>query len=172
MWKLTGNPFFFLGGPIRGGGDWQQRMTRFLHDAFGDSLIVANPSRYTESHPLYRFRMSGEEDKFDRQLSWERHYLEYAGKRSHTAAIIFWLECQKEKRAAADGPYAQDTYGELGEWRGRMAHEMDINFLIGAEDGFPGLSQIQRNFNSLLKRDVSIHPTMEALVAEAVGLVQ
>lgn len=159
-----GLPMFFLAGPILGGGDWHIPMSELLIKRF-EHLIIVNPSRYQHFHPFYGYRMSGEENRFERQTDWERHYLGQAAEMWPNGCIIFWLAEQKEPRQ--DGkPYAMDTRGEIGEWRGHMMHAPRLRVVMGAEKNFPGLSQIRRNFELVLL-DFKIYDTMEEVVERA-----
>ncbi len=169
--EIGGAPFFFLAGPIRGGGDWQHKMSLVLDEKTGGDCIIANPSRYTDTHPLWKYRMSGQEDKFARQLDWERFYLDEAGIYRKRGCIIFWLGCEdKEKPHPGPEPYAMDTRGELGEWRGRMRHE-SVALVIGGEEKFFGLSQIQRNFTQSLGLVFHIENTLEATADAAIARI-
>lgn len=140
-------PLFFLAGPIRGGGDWQADCCREIEERLPNSYVAA-PCRWGETHPLRKFVVEGTSDAFPRQLNWERHYLELAAKKG---CIIFWLPCEsKTDPHPGPEPYAMDTRGELGEWRGRMMGDRSLLIAVGAEPGFYGLSQIQRNFSQSL----------------------
>lgn len=162
-------PMFFLAGPIMGGGDWHVPMSNLLMKRF-EHLIVVNPSRYQPPHPFVEYRMKGEENRFERQTDWERHYLEQAAEKWPTGSIIFWFAEQKEPRQ--DGqPYARDTRGEIGEWRGRMMYAPHLRVVMGAEKDFPGLSQIKRNFEFALP-DFKIYDTMEEVVERAAFFAQ
>lgn len=161
-------PFFFLAGPVLGGGDWQARGVAEIarHTPY---FYAALPCRYRLEHPLYRFRAVGSDDHFDRQLSWERHYLSLAATRG---CLIFWLASEDQNDPRIDGlPYAMDTRGELGEFRGRLMHE-PLRIVIGAVPDFPGLSQIQRNFDQALGRPFIIHKTLVDTVAAAMQMVR
>ena len=165
-------PLFFIAGPIRGGGDWQQRMCRVLEE-LAPNCFVACPSRWGDSHPLSSKFVSGDDNKFPRQLNWERQYLEFAGTAPYPGCIIFWLPVQREARAVSDGPYAQDTYGELGEWRGRlMRSPFSVRVVVGAEKFFPGLDVIERNFTLALKQPFPIYGTMEETARQAVEVAR
>lgn len=169
-------PMFFLAGPILGGGDWHAPLSEMLKKRLG-SLIVVNPSRYQSSHPHYKYRdhlltetkytpREEPEEHFERQTDWERYYLRKAAEIWPTGCIIFWLAEQKEPRP--DGlPYAMDTRGEIGEWRGHLMHNPNLRVVIGAEKNFPGLSQIKRNFEYGLP-DFRIYDSMEEVVERAV----
>jgi hypothetical protein len=140
-------PLFFLAGPIKGGGDWQREMCRALEEKVRGDFLAAIPCRYKDGHPLFGLRLEGTPDYFDRQLTWERFYLQAAAKTHPRGCLIFWLPVESAGDARTDGlPYAMDTRGELGEWRGRMMHDSSLRVAIGAEPNFPGLSQITRNF--------------------------
>lgn len=61
-----------------------------------------------------------------------------------------------------------DTRGELGEWRGRMIYDQTLRVVIGAKEGFRGLSQIQRNFNEALGYEFPIFKTLSETVDAAI----
>ncbi|KKQ34454.1 MAG: hypothetical protein US50_C0048G0001 [Candidatus Nomurabacteria bacterium GW2011_GWB1_37_5] len=124
-----GERLYFLAGPIRGGGDWQAKAIRVLNkkDPF---CYIACPCRYDISHELSKYQLkptelprSTDDERewpeyaldFPSQTMWERYYLEHA---SWFGSIIFWLPCENKEnpRKKEDGPYARDTYGELGRW--------------------------------------------------------
>ena len=168
-------PVFFLAGPVQGGSDWQHTMCQLLHQETAkpgariQEFFVAIPCRYPAGHPLREYQSEGsaKEGVFARQLDWERHYLRIAAERGK---IIFWLPCESRTEPRKDGnPYARDTYGELGEWRGRLIHEPKYRkrVLIGAEEGFPGLDVIQRNFRQAFLYDFPFYLTMEEVVEKA-----
>jgi hypothetical protein len=163
-------PVFFLAGPVRGGGDWQARACREIQARL-PQFYAALPCRYEVDHDLVPYCEQKWTAEFPRQLSWEREYLEIAAKRG---CIVFWLPCQSlaDPRPTADGPYGQDTYGELGEWRGRMMHDPRIRLVVGAEPGFPGLSQIKRNFRQALGILFPIYETLAETVEAALRTVR
>lgn len=165
-------PLFFLAGPIHGGDDWQAAMAEMLTKLTGDCIIV-NPSRYTEEHPLYQYRVAGREDVYPRQTDWEHHYLRYAADKWPIGCIIFWLpEESKTNPRTGPKPYAMDTRGEIGVWRGHLAHDRSLRIAIGAEPGFPGLSTIERNFLLDIGPGFKIHSTMEDVADEAMTFVR
>lgn len=162
--KYRNLPMFFLAGPIQGGGDWHYDMAAFLRNSVGECVIV-NPSRYAPEHPHFRHRIEGPAE-FERQTDWERHYLQLAASEwPGGGSIIFWLPCESREQPRTDGlPYAMDTRGELGEWRGRLMHNPRLRVVIGAEAGFPGLSQIERNFKLALGNGFKIHTNPNEVV--------
>lgn len=172
IFRIWGTPVFFLAGPVVGGDDWQYRMCRLLQErVFGD-FFVAIPCRYSADHPLQIFRAEETGQPFDRQLTWERYYLDCASQPSQPGCIIFWLPCESQVSPRSDGlPYAMDTRGELGEWRGRLMYNSRLSVVVGAEENFPGLSQIQRNFDQALGRDFPICGSMEETADAAVKMI-
>ncbi len=157
---------FSLPDQLLGGGDWQRDMIGALRKHNEDFLAVT-PCRYGETdsirHDHVSFYKTG---IYERQTDWERHYLEWA---AHKGCIIFWLGCESKTNPRDDGsPYARDTYGELGEWRGRLMHDPTINLVIGAEQDFPGLSVIHRNFKQSINPGFRIHSTMEDVARAAI----
>lgn len=161
-------PLFFLAGPIKGGGDWQFEMTNLLVKRVGECIIV-NPSRYAPEHPLYQYRVEGREDVYLRQTDWEHHYLRQAADRWPLGCLIFWLpEESKTNPRTGPKPYAMDTRGEIGVWRGHMAHDRSLRIAMGAEPNFPGLSTIQRNFELDIGPSFRIRLTMDEVIEKAI----
>jgi len=162
-------PFFFLAGPVRGGGDWHVQCCEEIRKHV-PHFYAALPCRYAADHPLMPFRLGGKEGHFAHQLSWERHYLALA---ATSGCLIFWLACESKTEPRTDGnPFAMDTRGELGEWRGRMMSDRNLRVVLGAESGFPGLDQIRRNFDEALgDSEFVIYPTLAETVAAAVAKV-
>jgi hypothetical protein len=192
-----GERFYFLAGPIRGAADWQATAIKMLAQK-DPNCYIACPCRYDESHELFQYGIPDntneilseasntlkylDEDKphlnlepFPSQTMWERHYLVQA---SMYGAVIFWLPCEDKQnpRKKEDGPYARDTYGELGRWSQRsnasekMHNLSRVNLIIGAENDFPGLSVIQKNFDADHGRPFPIYSSLEETIAEAVKL--
>ena len=158
-------PIIFLAGPVRGGGDWQWRAFQLLRKHLRRFSAVS-PCRYHGNHPVWEYEAHGKLEAFDRQLTWERYYLDEAAK---SGCILFYLPVESiDSPHPGPEPYGMDTRGELGEWRGRMMHGETNRVVIGAEAGFHGLSQIQRNFNKALKRKFVIHSTLEETVKATV----
>jgi len=179
-----GKRFYFLGGPIQGGDDWQAEAIKLLMQKDPDCYIVC-PCRYNDSDELYKFlwKPQGAPLLFQSQTKWERYYL-------HEAAIhgcvIFWLpvESKTKPRKKEDGPYGRETYGELGRWSMSSActitpnhHKFfdpekpkHVNIAIGAEFEFPGLKQIQDNFNEDHQGRFLFHSSLEFTITEAVRL--
>ncbi len=163
-------PLFFLAGPIKGGGDWQQVMCAKLQENVNEDFLVAIPCRYQAGHPLFDLRLNGEVGRFPRQLNWERFYLQAAAKTHPRGCLIFWLQVESDREPRIDGlPYAMDTRGELGEWRGRMMHDSSVRLAIGADPTFPGLSQIERNFSQAIP-NFTVATTMDQVVRSAVEI--
>ncbi len=167
---------FFLAGPILGGGDWQSDAIHLLAKQAPGSY-VACPCRHKPEHPLYRFSILGETNKrwtsrglelFLSQTLWERYYLGLAGKQG---AIVFWLSEEDliNPRPRETGPYARDTYGELGEWRARIFYD-NARVVIGAEDGFPGLSVVVKNYRAMVGDTFVFHKTLQDTIDAAVAL--
>jgi hypothetical protein len=161
------HPLYFLAGPVQGGGDWQQHACNTLHYRLGDKFTVVVPNRWNQGHPLYQYKMVGDERHFCRQTLWERHYLREAA--FFNGCILFWLPRESKDTPRNDGsPYARDTYGELGEWRGILIDHRTLPVVIGAEEGFPGLSVIKENFKSALREALPIYDTLDATTDAAI----
>lgn len=161
-------PVFFLAGPVQGGGDWQQEMCFEIKRQLGErDFLAAVPCRYGQSHYLRNFKASGKIDVYEHQLDWERHYLHLTG--TH-GCIIFWLPEESKMCPRNDGlPYATDTRGELGEWRGQLMHNHFLRVVIGGEKGFPGLDVIVRNFKAAIHPDFPIYESIRKTVSAAIA---
>lgn len=161
-------PLLFFAGPVRGGGDWQVSMAKAVerHPRLFDS-VIACPCRWSASHSMAPHFISGTLGRFPRQLDWEREYLKIAGLSKFPGCVIFWLGCESETDPhPGPEPYSMDTRGEVAEWRMRMAFQ-NARVVIGAEAGYHGLSQIQRNYSFELGYDFPIYKTMEETVDAA-----
>lgn len=159
-------PLFFLAGPIKGGGDWQRECVHEIRKHL-EHFAAIIPCRYGPDHPLFAYKASGDDSLFERQLPWERVGLDLA---ATTGCVIFWLPRESQTAPRDDGnPYAMDTLGELGEWRGRMMHDRHLRVVVGAEASFPGLSQIERNFKYALGGNFSIRPTLTRTIQAAIA---
>lgn len=171
--NLAGFPLFFLAGPVRGGDDWQSRCAFLLEESLRDKVAefhVAIPHRYENGHVALRHEAEGKEE-FVRQLPWERHYLDLASGWEPgiaNACILFWLPCESTVNPREDGPYAQDTYGELGWVRGMARAKKDLRVVIGAEPDFHGYSQIKRNAQADFGPDFRIYSSLEETVEAAI----
>lgn len=162
--QMVQMPTYFLAGPVKGGGNWQFKAIQELQKHLQD-FYVAVPFRILPGEPFYEFVDKGTGEDFPRQTLWERHFLSEA---SQFGSIIFWLPCEDRSNPRPGGDYARDTRGELGEWRGRMIGDSRLKVVVGAEAGFPGLSQIKANFDDALGEDFVIYPTLEDTVKMAV----
>lgn len=179
---------FFLAGPIKGAGDWQKEaigmFQRYAVNLGNHSNVyVVCPSEYKSDHDFFSLKVIGisEESYTEKQkeitrsrTDWERHHLEIA---SRLGCIIFWLgkEDERNPRERKDGPYARDTYGELGEWRARMFYERkynntQINLVLGADPDFHGLAQIERNFKRMIGEHFQIDSTLDETIRRAISL--
>lgn len=191
-----GERLYFLAGPIRGAGDWQAKAIQLLHEK-DPFCYIACPCRYDIDHELFRYHIKATELprstdderewpeyalEFPNQTMWERYYLEQA---SYHGCIIFWLPCEdpKNPRKKEDGPYARDTYGEIGRWSLKSSNHFQfslenrlhrVNVVIGAEENFPGLSVIKTNFEADHSETPifpgTIFPSLDKTIAEAVKI--
>ena len=163
-------PLFFFAGPIKGGGDWQRRACAEVEKRLTDYYATI-PCRYGDDHSLRKYAASGRGDYFSSQTFWERHYLELAA--TCRGCIVFWLPCESKTDPRSDGqPYARDTYGEIGEWRGALKFNPNLKVVIGAEQGFPGLEVMKKNFVGALKQDFPFYNTLEETIQAAVAMAK
>lgn len=162
-------PLFFLMGPVQGGGDWQNECCWTIRARI-ERFYVAIPQRYPDTHPLSSHFVAGNGSQFTRQLAWEIHFIKKAAMRG---CILAWLprESETDPRPRENGPYAQDTYGELGRYGRMTGSDPSLSMVVGAEPEFFGLSCIQRNLSEDYGRDFPIHgslgDTVDAAIAKA-----
>lgn len=175
-----GAPLIFLAGPVRGGGEWQVTMAQILK-AKMRAVVVAIPSRWdSKTHKLRNYFLEPEDDgHFPRQLAWEQFYLKQAGYKAEYGCVLFWLppESKIEPHHGPE-PYAMDTRRELGKWGALMKYE-HARVVVGSptpineppkKDQFHGLSQIKRDWEYELDKEVSFHQTMEETAEAALVL--
>lgn len=166
-------PLFFLAGPVRGGDDWQKKCCEEIEKLI-PNFYAAIPYYHNagEIFPLLEKGEASNSDEivFARQLDWERYYLEYAAKHG---CIIFWLpeESKTNPRGPGEGAYATDTRGEIGRWSVELKYNPTYRVVVGAEPGFPSVSQIERNFGFDQSKEVRFPGTLTETVREAVGKV-
>ena len=161
-------PVIFLAGPIRGGDDWQYRFIKEIEKDFKKGTIV-NPVRYEGDHPLFSVKEKGEENHFESQTLWERYYLDVASRRG---CVTFFLPVESKINPRTTGlPYARDTYGELGEWRGRKMSNNNISLVVGGDSEFPGIDVIEKNFKYAFG-DFKIQKSLEDTVRETLKVIQ
>lgn len=177
-----GQHLYFLGGPVRGAGDWQAKAIQLLFEK-DPGCIVACPCRYSPEHPLWLKQGVPFEIKleFENQTMWERYYLEHA---AYFGSVIFWLPSEDavHPRDKQTGPYGQDTYGELGRWSLRSAHNLCTfgvpgkgtmpitNVVVGAESNYHGLKVIQRNFDADHGHPFPVQASLEETIDRAIML--
>ncbi len=165
-------PLFFLAGPVRGGDDWQKTCCEEIAKSIPNFYAAIPYYRKTlDEFPLADLAEKGIEDKFARQLDWERYYLEKAAREG---CIIFWLpeESKTNPRPADGGAYATDTRGEIARWSVELKYNPQFRVVVGAEPGFPSVSQIERNFGFDQGCEVKFPTTLEETVKAAVEKVK
>ncbi len=168
-------PFFYLIGPVQGGGDWQHQMCLALSRNVGE-CIIATPCRWNDSHPLQQF-FHGELDAYERQTDWEQVYIEIALTYARSC-LVAWLPEESATSPRKDGsPYGRDTYGELGYFRGRMEglparKKRFFPLALGAENKFPGLTVIRRNFRKAYNGEFPIHSSIAEVAKHATGIAR
>jgi len=160
-------PTFFLAGPIRGGDDWQKQCCEEIRKLIPHFYAAIPYYHSPEIHfPLMDQAEEGIPNHFKRQLDWERYHLEFAAKHG---CIIFWLPEESKKNPRTSGAYATDTRGEIARWSVELKYNSAYRIAVGAEAGFPGLSQIYRNFCADQGYDFPIRPTLAETVKMAVA---
>lgn len=162
------SPLFFLAGPIRGGGDWQHPMAKELLFQNKDAHIAC-PSRWTEKHPLREYFYQPFSQADNRQLVWERHYMEQAALEFEIpGCLVFWLGLESVVTPhPGPEPYAMDTRRELGKFAAlRKSHGARV--VIGGNRKFYGLDVILNEFAEAANIDeFPFYENMGALASAA-----
>ncbi len=171
-------PHFFFLGPVRGGGDWQIPGFPMLRDELDiaglmTKYYVSIPCRWPDNNPIAKFRARGMTDYHKDQLSWEITNIRRAAKLEKKGCAIMWLckEPHPELHTWEDS-YAMDSRREVGKMTGIMINDPDWRFVLGAEEGFLGLSQIKRDLSIELGYDYPIYPTLRETIRAGVKMMQ
>ena len=172
-----GKNTYYLAGPIRGTDDWQAEAVVILANLDPGCTIVC-PCRWDDTHPLSIYRVIPDNgvggnlfELLTRQTQWERVWMSYAA--AH-GCLIFWLPCENTvgPRPKEDGPYARDTYGELGRYSNLVSSDQNcLKMSIGADPKLPesfGLSQIKCNLDIDFAYGYPIFDTLQKTLEVAV----
>jgi hypothetical protein len=163
------SPLFFLAGPIRGGDDWQSRMAELMLKEEPNALIAC-PSRWDSSHRLaHRFHQPFSSHAENRQLVWERHYLQQAGlERKVPGCVIFWLGSESTTSPhPGPEPYAMDTRREIGKFTA-YAEMMNTRIVLGGDEGFHGLDVILFELSEAVRGPFPFYKTMPEVIEAAI----
>lgn len=167
--EFRNHPLIFLGGPIRGADEWHTSMCLAIKK-IAPTAIVCCPARWEDRHPLARY-FTNLPRADQRQRQWERHWMDRAGIswRAGGGCISFWLplESTTNPRPREEGPYAQDTRNELGEWRVRTKRDK-ARVEYGGSPDFPGLSVLQFDHLDVVGYAMPYQPTIEKLARHTV----
>ncbi len=139
-------PIIFLAGPIRGGNDWQAEAAENLL-AINNRAHVISPCRWDGNHRLAEHFVNPFVSSWNdpRQRRWEEIYLQQAAlDEDESGCALFWLpkEDKTVPRNPEDGPYAMDTWRELGKIAGWFHFNKNVRMVIGGDPDFPGLDTI------------------------------
>ena len=146
-------PLIFLAGPIRDARDWQEQAINYILEK-DKQVIIANPRWDTSCNIQYK-AIEGRMGYFDRQRSWEKHYLNIASK---TGAILFWLE---------NAPGFM-TRLELGQAIGDYKHNKSTRFCVGGNENFSDIDTIR--YDLQIDTGKQIYPTLEETCDAAIKL--
>lgn len=171
----TTKPVVFSAGPIRNAPVWQNDAMHIAVKREAD-IFFACPLRDgedgfdTDLNPyLAQYKGDGQ---FSRQRAWEQYYLNQAGLPSNKTegCVFFWLSRPKPRVQWPwpDKSYAQITMLELGGWL--RAKEMDpqTRLVIGAEEGFPELSTVSYEIETVT--GLPVYSTLEETVHAAIDV--
>ncbi len=171
-----------MAGPMGGSQGWQEKGFGLLRKRLEGQIrefVVADPSHYAPDSPIREYEYPPHftsELHFERQLDWEDYYLTRAGLPAigESGCIIFWLPLPP---AGWSLPYAVNTRRELGcviglmEGAHRWSPTTKIQVVVGAQEGFSGLSEIQRSLSSKSRTKFPVYPTLEETIDAAATLI-
>ncbi len=158
-------PLIFLAGPIRGAPCWQDHAISLILSE-NKGIVIASP-RGDIRDRIKPYILVGDDTYFLRQRAWERHYLDLAGKKHQSGAILFWLPGEIEH--TCEKLYGAMTRLELGEWMTNYRHDPSVRFCVGTDGKFSELSTILYDL-SLDAPDKKMFSTLEETCSEAVRL--
>ena len=169
-------PLIFMAGPIRGGGDWQSKMVEELISQCGD-VQIACPSRWTNEHLLSKFFIRPFSNASNRQLHWERHYMELSAlDNKQFGTLLFWLGLEDQNSPhPGPEPYAMDTRREIGKFTAfkkmrRLNRELDCRMVVGGSEDFYGLSVIRDELDDAEDKEFPFYTSMKELAAAALKI--
>ncbi|HYF29087.1 MAG TPA: hypothetical protein VEA36_01830 [Candidatus Paceibacterota bacterium] len=183
-WDKVRGPIFMCLGPGPGAQDWELDCYRLLEAHYGNDFLLHITRKYADDHPLMAYRTPTVETIDGRSLEQEtdakRYYIAQAGwsNRLPRGCIICWLPLEDPKHPCLEeeGPYAHEARDLIGEIRGRMIElskerRGHVRFVIGADENFPGLASIRRNFERAERIPrITIYSTLEKTVEAAVAM--
>jgi hypothetical protein len=128
-------PIIYLIGPIRGAPNWQDEAVNLLLSEEPE-LLVVSPRRGVRDS-ISKHVLSGKDDCFPRQRTWERHYIKKA---MEIGSLLIWLPGEKEHRC--EKSYGAMTRFELGQI---FTHNIyrPVSFVIGSDGKFSELDTIK-----------------------------
>lgn len=167
----TTKPVVFSAGPIRNGPIWQNDAMRYAI-AREEDIFFASPLRDGEDGfakqdlEEYLAPFTSGED-FPRQRAWEQYYLNQAG---HQGCVFFWLAkpLPRERWSDPYKSYAQITMLELGGWLKAKELQPNTRLVIGAEDGFPELSTVVFEIETVT--GLPVYSTLKETVDAAINM--
>lgn len=157
----------FLIGPVIGGGDWQAKFitsfeevrkkiwTHSFTEMFLPRIKFVVPCRWGSDHSLAEYFVTAygtvpESAPYivQRQTRWEREFLGKVLDGNDEGLVVcgLFLEDKNKPKPKEEGPYARDTYGELGEWTTVAYFKNATNFIIGYSEQFSGIGVRMANF--------------------------
>ena len=146
--KVEVDEVIFLAGPVRAGGEWQNKAIEYIRKK-NSEVYIAVPDYGVAIKSVYGKNSEKSGKVFQSQLDWEQYYLEIAEKKG---SILLWLAGQTEEmpineKTRYHKPHARDTRPEIGGWGwGSLRHNPSLHVAVGGEEGFDGLSVQRRNF--------------------------
>ena len=157
-------PLFFIAGPVRGGGDWQREFIRAII-ARSPTANIACPCRWGADHPLHHYFHEPFSQAPNRQLHWERHYMEQAAIRYGPGCVIFDLQLEsKQSPHPGPEPYAMDTRRELGKFTALLKLKR-ARMVVGGHPDFHGLSVIRDELDEAYGKPFPFYTNAEDLVS-------
>lgn len=168
-------PYFYLVGPVLGGGDWQLDMCHALKERTDECYIVT-PTRWTHEHSLSQYFVGTENASYPHQTSWEQKYIEHALQRRRSCLVCF-LAAEDVLNRRHDGrPYGIDTFGELNYFRGKMenlppAERTSFPLVIGGSSGFPHTNTLKKNLSYSYGQPFPFYGSISVTADRAIEMV-
>ncbi len=173
--RLGEIPYFYLIGPVLGGGDWQHEMCLALERVVGE-CVIAVPNRWTDDHPLAQYFVGNVSDEYESQTHWEQLYIEHAI-RSTKACLVAYLAGESVANPRSDGkPYGIDTYGEMNYFRGRMESwgprtRKLFPLVLGVDERYPYWKTLKKNIDHSYGGEYPYSSSVRALSIHAMEMV-
>lgn len=168
--SLGKRKFFYLAGPVRGGGNWQKGAIAFLRKLFPEAYF-GFPCGFRKIKHFQRSAVKGEQDQLLNDAGWRRAQM---GEAALHGCLIFWLGPQdkSEEEDFSKVPYGWRASREEAEWAFRLFYNRKLRIVIGVHHSFPGHDEIVENLRLLFGANFPVYARLPDLLKAAAKMAK